>query len=123
MVGSERNRLSNIISNMESISENFKNNNDKINHILSNLDTLSSDLAQSEIRQSVDNAKNAMAQVEEITQKINQGEGSLGLLLNDQELYENLSSASASLDQLIKDLTENPGKYLKISIFGKKDTK
>lgn len=123
LVGSERNRLSNILANMESITTNFKNNNDKINSILSNLDTLSNDLARTEIQQTVDNANQAMKNVQEITDKINNGNGSLSQLIHDEELYQNLNNASASLDQLIKDLSENPGKYLKISIFGKKDTK
>lgn len=123
LVGSERSRLSNILANMESITTNFKNNNDKINSILSNLDTLSNDLARTEIQQTVDNANQAMKNVQEITDKINNGNGSLSQLIHDEELYQNLNNASASLDQLIKDLSENPGKYLKISIFGKKDTK
>src|SRR5690606_20360525 len=123
LVGSERNRLSNILANMESITTNFKNNNDKINSILSNLDTLSNDLARTEIQQTVDNANQAMKNVQEITDKINNGNGSLSQLIHDEELYQNLNNASASLDQLIKDLSENPGKYLKICMFGKKDTK
>lgn len=123
LVGSERSRLSNILANMESITTNFKNNNDKINSILSNLDTLSNDLARTQIQQTVDNANQAMKNVQEITDKINNGNGSLSQLIHDEELYQNLNNASASLDQLIKDLSENPGKYLKISIFGKKDTK
>ena len=114
LVGSERNRLSNILANMESITTNFKNNNDKINSILSNLDTLSNDLARTEIQQTVDNANQAMKNVQEITDKINNGNGSLSQLIHDEELYQNLNNASASLDQLIKDLSENPGKYLKI---------
>ncbi|NGM90782.1 MCE family protein, partial [Parapusillimonas sp. SGNA-6] len=58
-----------------------------------------------------------------ITDKISRGEGSLGLLVHDDKLYNNLSSASAELDALVSDLKTNPGKYLKLSIFGKKDTK
>lgn len=123
MLGAEKSRLSNILANMESITNNFKNNNEKINNILTNLDSLSNDLAKTEIKQTVENANQAMKDVREITDKINNGEGSLSQLIHDDQLYENLNSASASLDQLVKDLSENPGKYLKISIFGKKDTK
>jgi len=123
MLGAEKSRLSNILANMESITNNFKNNNEKINNILTNLDSLSNDLAKTEIQQTVDNANQAMKDVREITDKINNGEGSLSQLIHDDQLYKNLNSASESLDQLVKDLSENPGKYLKISIFGKKDTK
>ena len=123
LMGSERIRLAKIMQNLESITNNFKNNSGKINQIMSNLDNLSSDLAQTEIKATIDNANNAMKDVQAITDKINKGEGSLGLLVNDDKLYNNLNSASENLDQLMLDLKTNPGKYLKISIFGKKDTK
>jgi phospholipid/cholesterol/gamma-HCH transport system substrate-binding protein len=122
LMGAEKNRLSKILSNMESITMNFKNNNEKINSILANLDNLSDDLSKTEIKATVDNANQAMKDVMEITNKINTGEGSLSQLIHDEKLYNNLTNASESLDQLVKDLKENPGKYLKISIFGKKDT-
>lgn len=123
LMGSERIRLAKIMQNLESITSNFKNNNEKINSILANLDNLSDDLSKTEIKATIDNAHQAMKDVQAITGKINQGEGSIGLLLNDKQLYDNLNSASANLNELVHDLKTNPGKYLKISIFGKKDTK
>lgn len=123
MVGSERARLTNILANLESITSNFKQHNSKINSILANIDNLSDDLSKTQIKETVDNANQAMLQVRMITDKINSGEGSLSLLLNDEKLYNNLANSSESLNQLIEDLKKNPGKYLKISIFGKRDTK
>jgi len=123
LMGSERIRLAKIMQNLESITDNFRNNNSKLNSILSNLDNLSDDLAKSEIKETIDNANQAMKDVQSITDKINKGEGSIGMLVNDDSLYNNLNNASQNLDQLIYDLKTNPGKYLKISIFGKKDTK
>lgn len=123
LMGSERIRLAKIMQNLESITDNFKTNNSKINSILANLDNLSENLSKTEIKATIDNANQAMKDVQSITDKINKGEGSIGLLVNDDKLYNNLSNASESLDQLIYDLKTNPGKYLKISIFGKKDTK
>ncbi len=123
LMGSEKNRLANIMANLESITNNFKNNNAKINSILGNLDSLSSDLSKTEIKATIDNANQAMRDVQAITNKINAGEGSIGLLIHDEKLYNNLTNASQNLDELVHDLKTNPGKYLKISIFGKKDTK
>ncbi|SFT12429.1 MlaD family protein [Sphingobacterium wenxiniae] len=123
LMGSERIRFSKIMQNLESITNNFKNNNDKINNILANLDNLSNDLSKTEIKATIDNANQAMQDVQAITSKINNGEGSIGLLLNDDKLYNNLNNASAELDNLIKDVKERPGKYIRLSIFGKKDTK
>lgn len=123
LMGSERIRLAKIMQNLESITDNFKNNNGKLNSILANLDNLSEDLSKSEIKATIDNANKAIQDVQAITDKINKGEGSIGLLVNDDKLYNNLTNASENLDKLIYDLKTNPAKYLKISIFGKKDTK
>src|SRR5690606_30138826 len=123
LMGSEKIRFARIIKNHESITGNFKKNNVKINNILTNLDSLSDDLAKTEIKATIDNATQVMKNVEVITTKINNGEGSIGLLLNDDNLYNNLNSASENLDNLIKDVEERPGKYIRLSIFGKKDTK
>ncbi|WDF69814.1 MlaD family protein [Sphingobacterium oryzagri] len=123
LMGSEKIRLAKIMQNLESITNNFKNNNAKINNILANLDNLSSDLSKTEIKATIDNANKAMSDIQAITTKINNGEGSIGLLLNDEQLYNNLNSASSEFDGLIKDVKEHPGKYIRLSIFGKKDTK
>ncbi|HLT89276.1 MAG TPA: MlaD family protein [Sphingobacterium sp.] len=123
LMGSEKARFARIMQNLESITNNFHKNNAKINNILANLDSLSDDLSKTEIKATIDNATQVMKNVEVITSKINNGEGSIGLLLNDDNLYNNLNSASERLDNLIKDVDERPGKYIRLSIFGKKDTK
>jgi len=123
LVGSEKVRLAQIMQNIESITENFKNNGDKISAILANIEDFSDGLSETDIKATVDNANRAMLDVQAITAKIDRGEGSIGLLLNDPKLYDNLNSASQGLDSLIKDLKERPGRYVRLSIFGKKDTK
>ncbi|PRD57321.1 MlaD family protein [Sphingobacterium gobiense] len=123
LMGSEKVRLAKIMQNLESITNNFQKNNTKINNILTNLDSLSDDLAKTEIKATIDNATQVMKNIEVITTKINNGEGSIGLLLNDDNLYNNLNNASEGLDNLIRDVEERPGKYIRLSIFGKKDTK
>lgn len=123
LMGSEKIRFAKIMQNLESITDNFQRNNSKINNILTNLDSLSDDLSKTEIRATIDNATQAVKNVEAITAKINNGEGSIGLLLNDDNLYNNLNNASESLENLIRDVEERPGKYIRLSIFGRKDTK
>ncbi|HLS97021.1 MAG TPA: MlaD family protein [Sphingobacterium sp.] len=123
LMGSEKIRFAKIMQNLESITDNFQRNNGTINNILTNLDSLSNDLSKTEIRATIDNAAQAVRNVEAITTKINNGEGSLGLLLNDDNLYHHLNNASEGLDNLIRDVEERPGKYIRLSIFGRKDTK
>ena len=62
-----------------------------------------------------------MNNIDNITKQINNKEGSLGLLINDKALYNNLQKASKELEQLLGDLKNNPGKYVQFSVFGGKD--
>ena len=55
-----------------------------------------------------------------ISDKINKGEGSIGLLINDKTLYNNLSNTAGSADKLLIDLKENPKRYVHFSLFGGK---
>ncbi|MGJ1284578.1 MlaD family protein [Sphingobacterium spiritivorum] len=123
LLGTEKARLGRIMANLESITVNFKNNGKKLDHIMNNLDNVSDQMAKIEIKSTVDKANQAMQDVQEITNKINNGDGSISLLLNDDKLYNNLNSASEELDNLIKDVKNHPGKYIRLSIFGKRDTK
>ncbi|MNR15426.1 hypothetical protein D3C85_1319610 [compost metagenome] len=59
-----------------------------------------------------------MADLQAIVGKINEGKGTLGLLINDTKMYDNLNSASQNLDKLIIDLKENPKRYVHFSVFG-----
>jgi phospholipid/cholesterol/gamma-HCH transport system substrate-binding protein len=56
-------------------------------------------------------------------EKINRGEGTVGMLVNDDSLYMNLSSMSKELELLLHDLQENPKKYVNVSVFGGKSKK
>ena len=51
--------------------------------------------------------------------KINRGEGSLGMMANDKQLYNNLSSSLTSLDKLLDDLKKHPSRYINIRLFGR----
>jgi phospholipid/cholesterol/gamma-HCH transport system substrate-binding protein len=51
--------------------------------------------------------------------KINNGDGTLGMMANDKQLYTNLSSSMSSLDKLLDDLKKHPSRYINIRLFGK----
>jgi phospholipid/cholesterol/gamma-HCH transport system substrate-binding protein len=123
LVGTEGARISAILGNVESISHNLKNNNEKINSILSNINDVTDKVAAANFKQTIDNANKAVSDLQGIVTKVNNGDGSLGLLINDKQMYQNLNSASKNLDNLIIDLKENPKRYVHFSVFGggKKD--
>ncbi|MET1055209.1 MAG: MlaD family protein [Pedobacter sp.] len=118
LVGTEGKRISAILANAESISANLKNNNAKINAILNNINTITDQVAAANFKQTIDNANKAVADLQGIVTKVNDGKGTLGLLVNDTKMYDNLNNASKNLDNLIIDLKENPKRYVHFSVFG-----
>lgn len=123
LVGTQRNRIAGIITNIESISANIRNNNDKITNIIHNFSSISDTLAQSDIGNTLQNANKVVMETSMIIDKINRGEGTLGLLVNDEGLYNRVDDAAKQLDELIKDIKLHPGRYVTISVFGRNPNK
>lgn len=123
LVLEEKVRLSSILGHVEGITGNLEASNEEITHILKNFAALSDTLIESEIKSVISNASDAMAQVNDITAKINTGEGTMGMLINNDTLYNNLTSASQQLDLLLEDLRVNPDRYVRVSVFGGKKEK
>jgi len=122
LVGAESNRMAAIFSNLESITNNLKNNNQRITSIMTNIDKASDQFAKANFSETMNNANKAVAELQTAVNKVNRGEGSLGQLINDQKLYNNLNSAAENLDKLMIDLKANPKRYVSFSVFGgKKD--
>ncbi len=111
-------KLNGIVQNVESITNNLSNNNQRISNILSNANKITDSLATSNLKEAVNNANKSLREVAFITNKINNGEGSLGMLVNDKKLYDNLNSAALNLDKLMIDLKSNPKRYVSFSVFG-----
>jgi len=117
MIASERYKISSIFSKVESISANLANNNDKISDAIRNFAAISDTLAKANIAKTIENANKALSEVSGVMEKINKGEGTAGMLVHDKKLYNNLTSASASLDSLLKDMEDRPKRYF--SVFGR----
>ncbi len=120
LITREESRFNRIIGNLESISGNIEGSNQDINTILSNFAALSDSLAQAELLSAVNNLNSVISETNQIMEKIERGEGSLGKLVNDEDLYRNLDSATRNLDSLLIDLRERPGRYVNFSIFGRR---
>ncbi|MDX1333143.1 MAG: MlaD family protein [Robiginitalea sp.] len=91
-----------------------------IGQITSNFATLSDSLAQAGLSQTVRNLEQTITSLDTLLKRMEQGEGTMGRLLKDDSLYENLSEASRELDLLLQDFRLNPKRYVNVSVFGKK---
>ncbi|MCK4662174.1 MAG: MCE family protein [Bacteroidales bacterium] len=118
----EKRKLSRIFTNIESITTNLNNSNAELTNILNNFSNISDSLAKSQIKNTIDQAHAALYEINKIIERINKGEGSIGLLLNNDTLYYNLENATYNLDKLLEDLRVNPKRYVHFSLFnmGKK---
>jgi len=113
----EKNRVERILINVESITQNLKNNEDKLNNIFANFSAISDTLAKARFYETIQEVYSTMNELSDISKKINTGEGSLGMLVNDDSLYVELEKSSRDLNLLLEDIRLNPKKYFKFSVF------
>jgi phospholipid/cholesterol/gamma-HCH transport system substrate-binding protein len=114
-------RLDRILSNVENITANLKNNSGQIDNIIGNFSQLSDSLAQINIQNTFSKLDNSLVEFEQIVSKINRGEGTVGQLVHNDSLYVELEAASKELHLLLEDVRLNPKRYVRVSVFGGKN--
>ena len=112
MVYNNDKRVNKIILNLESITTNLNDSNSGIKPILYNLSLISDSLSNSNIGSLVENINN-------ISNNISSGSGSLTKLMKDDKLYNNLEKSTSELAELIEDIKNNPKRYVNFSILGR----
>ena len=93
----------------------------KANGVLDNTNRLTSNLASLDVQGTLDRVNATLEGAQKFTEQLNSGKGSLGLLMNDTKLYDNLTSTMSHADSLVIDLKAHPKRYVHFSVFGKKD--
>ncbi|MES2590372.1 MAG: MlaD family protein [Bacteroidota bacterium] len=121
LVISEKLKISSILTKVNVLATTLASNSDKLSNVISNFSNISDSLAKSNITSAINNADKTLSQASSIMNKINRGEGSVGMLINNDSLYRKLDKSAADLDKLLLDLRINPERYVHISVFGKKD--
>jgi phospholipid/cholesterol/gamma-HCH transport system substrate-binding protein len=118
-----KNKISAIVSDVNVFTTTLKNNDAKLNDIVENLNNVSKQLADSDIKKTIDDAAQTFAHLDSILLAASEGKGSVGQLLVNDSLYYNLQNSLHSLDALLIDLQKNPKKYINVTVFGKKEKK
>jgi len=111
MVAVNDDRITKVVRNLESITSNLESSNGDIKNILTNFSTLSDSLTKADIASVLKN-------ISSITTKINNGEGSIGLLLKDDKIYDNFEKSTRELAELLEDIKRHPSRYVNFSIIG-----
>ncbi|NTS41717.1 MCE family protein [Flavisolibacter sp. BT320] len=119
--------LAQSLQNMNSITGNLARNNDVINSSLRNVEVTTSRLANANIEGVVSALQSTIAELQATVSKFNTNNGTLGLLMNDRQLYDRLGNVSNRLDRvalsaeiLLDDIRVHPKRYVNISVFGGK---
>jgi len=118
LVSTQTTHINGILANTETVTSNLKTSSERLTGITTYFEKVSSDVANSNIKQTLENANKAMADLQATISKINTSNGSLGLLLNDKQMYNNLKDASDNLNKLLIDFKANPKRYVSFSVFG-----
>lgn len=117
LVYTQSGRLSGIIYNIEMITQNLRNNSQEINRILDNFANISDSLARADIAGIAANLDRTVTSLSTVLNKLDRGEGTLGMLLNDEKLYIELEKSASELNRLIEDIRVNPKRYVRVSVF------
>jgi len=114
---SEGNRLKSILSNVDSLSLTLSENREGLSNIINNFESISDSLSKVNIASVVYKADSAINNLNQILAKINEGTGTAGKLINSDSLYRELNKSAGELNKLLKDIRENPKRYVKFSLF------
>ncbi len=142
MLGATTQNVARTMENLDRISANLADNNEMITQVLGNLAGITNDIKNSELSTTIasangtiqntdqtiqelkvliENTQSTVNGLTDVVSKLGSGGGSIAKLLTDGELYDNLNSTSKNLDFFLQDLRLNPNRYVKVSVFGKKD--
>ncbi len=119
----QKGKLRSIIVNVEAITKNIKENNDKFNTLLNNVAEISDTLRKAELSTTVAETNKSLKEFKTILRKVNNQEGTLGKLIHSDSLYDYLNKNTQELELLLEDIRLNPHRYLKFSVFGKNPKK
>jgi|TARA_R110000737_G_scaffold115473_1_gene148373 phospholipid/cholesterol/gamma-HCH transport system substrate-binding protein len=120
LLATEKVKLGRILGNVESITENLKLSNSKVTAILGNAQKITEDLVSADFKKVIGDASKTLESVNTLIAKANSGEGTLGKLISDDALYNELVVTNKSLQNLVNDLNLHPERYIHFSVLGAK---
>ena len=117
VVNDQKHNLSASISNMKEMTDQFNKDSKDLGNIIHNFSAISDSIKPAEIKSTLNHLDKTVAGLETLLTNVNEAKGSLGMMIKDSILYNQLAESSNNLNQLLIDLKKNPHRYLKFSAF------
>jgi phospholipid/cholesterol/gamma-HCH transport system substrate-binding protein len=121
ILGSKEKDLKSTLENIDKFSNMLSDNSESLGKTFKNLGEISDTLAAADLYGSVTRLKSSLEKASTMIDNMNNGKGTAGQLLTNDTLYENLTASLESINVLLKDVKDNPKRYVHFSLFGKKN--
>ncbi|MGG9971883.1 MlaD family protein [Ferruginibacter sp. SUN002] len=121
LLNTQTGALAKTLNNVGSFTETLAKNNDKMTGIITNVEKTTATFSKLDLENTLTTLNGTISNLKTTIGKINSDTGTLGLLMNDKKLYNNLTASTNKLNLLLDDLRLHPKRYINISVFGKKE--
>ena len=119
-VGQEKAQFSKIMNHVESITSNLKKSSDEVSAIIGNTKKITDDLVTADFKGTILEAQTTLKKFNFMLEDVNKGSGTLGKLIHDEKLYNELVETNNELQELVDDLQAHPERYVHLSVIGGK---
>lgn len=121
LLNTQTGALAKSLDNVSAFTGNLAANNEKMSGILDNVEKATANFSKLDLQTTLTTLDGTINELKGTITKLSSKEGTIGLLLNDTRLYNNLVATSNKVNLLIDDLRLHPKRYVNVSVFGKKD--
>ena len=121
MLNAQTGALAKTLDNVSSFTGALKSNNDKLSQTMGNVATATDKFSKLDFEKTLTTLNATVEDLKSAIGKMSSNQGTLGLLLNDTKLYNNLNATSNKINLLLDDVRIHPKRYVNVSVFGKKD--
>lgn len=115
LLAANESKIASVVSNLDETTEDLKKSTPKIDSIMNQLNITTRQLAESDLKKTIEKINATVAELNTLLTQVNKGEGSLGKLVKDDSMYKNINAATLQLDQLLKDIEKYPRRYTGIT--------
>ncbi len=120
LITKETDMVDGILRDVNAVTTNLASKSDQISNTIDNISAISDTLAASDLKSVISETKLTLTELTGVLERVNNGEGSLGMLLHTDSLHNELVETNQSIQNLLDDMEANPNKYVHFSLFGRK---